>query len=396
MNDYENHAWYCVLNGNRLGPMPWQTLRDRARRGELRHDDLVWAAPFQAAWRPAASVEGLFEEEPAPAARPPLPEAPAAGRPPESPREEHLPRATAPGSRRAFLHVWRRMVQTLFQPFDLARWFSIGFCAWIAQIGGGLPNLQGFVDVEALKRQVEAGTATLSTLAAMLFNTLANTPWLTVAMLVSTVAGLLVAVLFCWLRARGSLMFLHRIHHPHATIREAWQAAGVGALPLFWWRLGLAVLGWFALLAIGFGAAFSLGLGLVRSGNWTGLLGAITLPWALVWGGSLVFLLLVWSTLKSLGFHFMEPYLYRDRRGVWAAWGRVWALCRDYPLEVLRFYALLTIFLLAAGAALMVFMLCSCCLGLLLLLIPVVGAVVMLPLLWLHRGFGAAFLDFGE
>ncbi len=81
MNDYENHAWYCVLNGNRLGPMPWQTLRDRARRGELRHDDLVWAAPFRAAWRPAASVEGLFEEEPAPAARPPLPEAPAAGRP---------------------------------------------------------------------------------------------------------------------------------------------------------------------------------------------------------------------------------------------------------------------------------------------------------------------------
>jgi hypothetical protein len=63
---------------------------------------------------------------------------------------------------------------------------------------------------------------------------------------------------------------------------------------------------------------------------------------------------------------------------------------------VLRFYVLLTIFLLAAGAALMVFMLCSCCLGLLLLFIPVVGAVVMLPLLWLHRGFGAAFLDFGE
>ena len=64
------------------------------------------------------------------------------------------------------------------------------------------------------------------------------------------------------------------------------------------------------------------------------------------------------------------------------------------PLDILPLP--LALGLLAAGAALMVFMLCSCCLGLLLLFIPVVGAVVMLPLLWLHRGFGAAFLDFGE
>ena len=394
MNDYENHAWYCVLRGNRLGPMPWETLRARARRGEIRPDDLVWAAPFQAAWRPAGTVEGLFAGEPAPPTPPPEPAAAwgaADAREAAGGRGPHA----APSSRRAFRQVWQRMVQTLFRPFDLARWFSIGFCAWLAQIGSG-PNLQGLVDVEAFKRQVEAGTASATSLVSMMLDKLASTPLLTAAALAAVVFSLLASVLLCWLRARGSLMFLHRIYRPNATIREAWQVAGPSGRALFWWRLGLGAIGWLALLALGSGAAVSLGLGLLRSRDWAGIGAAVTLPWALVWGGGLVFLLLVWGTVKSLSFHFMEPCLYRDGAGVWAAWQRVWALCRDYPLAVTRFYVLLTLLMLAAGIAVMAFILFSCCLGFFLLLMPVVGAVALLPLLWLLRGFGAAFIDAGE
>lgn len=396
MNDYENQVWYCVLNGTRIGPMPWQTLRERARRGELRRDDLVWAPPFQTTWRRAGSVEGLFDEATEPGARPTVPPAPAPGRgfePLEG--EEELPRPTEPRCRQAFRRVWQRMVYTLFRPFDLARWFSIAFCVWLAWLGA-TPNLQRLVDVKEYQAQIRAGAAPLRTLATMMFDNLLNTPWLSPGMLMVITISALTSVLLYWLRARGSLMFLYRIHHPHATIRQVWNAVESAVLPLFWWRLAIDIIGGFAFTAISLGSAFSLGLGLFRSGNLNGCIGAITLPWALTWGGSMVFLFLVWIAIKSLSFHFMEPYLYRDRQGVPAAWRRVWTLCRDYPLAILRFYVLLVLFLLTAGLALMGFALFTCCLGLLLLVIPIVGAVIMLPLYWMHRGFGAALIDFEE
>ena len=396
MNNYENHSWYCVLQGNRLGPMPWETLRERARRGELRPDDLVWAAPFQNAWRPAGTVDGLFAAAEPESGAPP-PEPPAAWRATDT-RDEATCRGpdAAPSSRRALRQVWQRMVQALFRPFDLARWFSIGFCAWLAHVGS-VPNLQAFVDADALRRQMEAGTLTVSTIANAMLDKLATMPLLSAAVLTGAAFSVMVSVLLCWVRARSSLMFLHRIHHPNAPIREAWQAAGAaGAQELFWWRLALGALGWLALLALGGGAVVSLGIGLLRSRDWAGIGAAITLPWAMLWGGGLAFLLLVWGTLKSLGFHFMEPCLYRDREGVWAAWRRVWELCRDHPLAVMRFYMLLTLLILAGFAVLAGFVFCSCCLGLMLLVLPVVGAMTMLPLFWLHRGFGAAFVGSGE
>ena len=34
-------------------------------------------------------------------------------------------------------HAWRRMKTLLFHPFDLGRWFVLGFTAWLAQLAGG-------------------------------------------------------------------------------------------------------------------------------------------------------------------------------------------------------------------------------------------------------------------
>jgi hypothetical protein len=35
-----------------------------------------------------------------------------------------------------------RARRLLFQPFDLARWFAIGFCAWLARLGGPHSDLE--------------------------------------------------------------------------------------------------------------------------------------------------------------------------------------------------------------------------------------------------------------
>lgn len=394
MAEQDKYEWYCVLNGSRIGPMNWEGLRDRVGRGQLHSSDLVWAAPFGDAWRPAGSVEGLFPEIaaiPLPPPPPPVEEPPAG----TAPEPSVVPDADDDGplsSRRAFRRIWRSMVQALFRPFDIARWFSFGFCAWLANIGGGGPNLQSLIDVEELKASLASGTHSPEQAIDKVFKAFAATPIFTAAILGAIILGVLFAVLFCWLRARGSFMFLHRLEHPKSTVREAWQVAGVTAMPLFWWRLGLGALGWIAILAIVAGAAVSIGLGLVRSGDWAGIGAAISLQWLAVWGGGLVMVLSTWSTLKSMSFHFVEPIMYRHQTGVWDAWQRVGCICRNHPFAILRFFILLSLFWVAAVVAIVLFICCSCCLGLLLLVLPLVGCVALLPILWVHRGIGVEFL----
>ena len=36
--------------------------------------------------------------------------------------------------------AFRRTKWILFQPFDLAKWFILGFCAWLAYLGEGYAN----------------------------------------------------------------------------------------------------------------------------------------------------------------------------------------------------------------------------------------------------------------
>jgi hypothetical protein len=38
-----------------------------------------------------------------------------------------------------------RVKRVLFQPFDLGKWFIIGFCAWLAFLGDGGENMAGWI-----------------------------------------------------------------------------------------------------------------------------------------------------------------------------------------------------------------------------------------------------------
>jgi hypothetical protein len=50
--------WHYSANGAKRGPVSDEALRDLARRGSLRPDDLVWRAPLKD-WIPASQVNGL-------------------------------------------------------------------------------------------------------------------------------------------------------------------------------------------------------------------------------------------------------------------------------------------------------------------------------------------------
>lgn len=57
--------WYYESDGQSMGPVEHRDLAELVRRGMLKPDDRVWHPDFGSEWRPARTVEGLFEVPPA-------------------------------------------------------------------------------------------------------------------------------------------------------------------------------------------------------------------------------------------------------------------------------------------------------------------------------------------
>lgn len=66
-----NNQWYVHINGQQLGPYPWEELRRKAASHELAPSDHVWNQSLSG-WVPAEQVPGLFPAQ----APPPPPAAP--------------------------------------------------------------------------------------------------------------------------------------------------------------------------------------------------------------------------------------------------------------------------------------------------------------------------------
>jgi hypothetical protein len=99
----------------------------------------------------------------------------------------------------------------LFQPFDLKKWFIIGFAAWLANLGrsGGSFNYQ-FNRRDEVQRINDAISQIPHSI--LVFG---------VSLLIFFVLALI--VLFSWLRARGGFMFIDCIVKNRSAITEPWR-----------------------------------------------------------------------------------------------------------------------------------------------------------------------------
>jgi len=223
-------VWYYAVGGERRGPLAFEDLRALALSGQLKPTDLVWQPEFGPEWGEAGQVRGLFE--PDRFAAPPLPEAR-----PDAAAPLTGVAGGRPSSLAAVSQAFARTVATLFKPFDPTRWFSIGFCAWLAYIGTQLSFNPGDKTVLA---KAESGDG-LKVLFDALLDRLSTLSWRSAGIAEISVAAftLLFALLFCKLRSRGDFMFLHRWYRPDAPIRQCWAASRAAGQELFVWRVYL-------------------------------------------------------------------------------------------------------------------------------------------------------------
>lgn len=260
----------------------------------------------------------------------------------------------------------------LFQPFDLGKWFVIGFAAWLATFfsGGGFNYRHRFWNGDWDWQAYHEGPRW----------TFHNTePWVFPVVIVGGLFILALVALMLWLNARGRFMFVDCIVRNRAAIAEPWREYHAEGNSFFVFQLVVA-----------FCSMILVGL------------------FALIWfisshaggffiAGPLLILLFVACVLLAIVFaiivHFMVPVMYRQRCGALEAFRAVWLLVVENP-GVFILFTLFTIVLYIAAAMIGCVLACvTCCIAAL----PYIGTVILLPIVMALYAFSLCFLrQFGD
>ncbi len=273
--------------------------------------------------------------------------------------------------------AFERTRRVLFENFDATKWFTLGFCAWLANMGEELgSNALGQISdggstSEGIRWMEEhAGTLLLIVFAALF---------------VATAAVLLMS----WLRARGVFMFLDGIIHNRGAVSEPWTRFRERANRLFVAHAALGLCATFLLVvpsALGLAIAWDdLARDRFEGGAIMGLMVATF--------GTMIPLLLI----KLAGWllrNFVAPTMYLRDESVMDAWRRVYRDVIRTNLGTIALYFLMRILIAMGVAALMCGMFCVtfCAVA-----IPYIGTVILLPLFVFERSYGLYFLEqFGD
>ncbi|MCP4713352.1 MAG: hypothetical protein GY869_32385, partial [Planctomycetes bacterium] len=129
--------------------------------------------------------------------------------------------------------------QILFKPFDLGKWFILGFCAFLANLcdcggpgNGGNSNRSngGF-------RSFDETTTHVFSWFERNWELILSIGWMI------AVGILMLIVLFMWLSSRGKFMLLDGVVHNRGAVVEPWRKYKDLANSLFLWRFILFILG---------------------------------------------------------------------------------------------------------------------------------------------------------
>ena len=133
-------------------------------------------------------------------------------------------------------HAWRRMKTLLFHPFDLGRWFVLGFTAWLAQLaggysGGGGEKIQLFDDWDEGVFQGWSG-GVLETVRDFF-----DYPWAFMLAGMIFFGILLIWLVVLWLSSRGHFMFLDNLVHSRTEVKTPWSGFSSQGASLFLWQV---------------------------------------------------------------------------------------------------------------------------------------------------------------
>ena len=286
-----------------------------------------------------------------------------------------------------FYRAWKRMELILFKPFNLGKWFALGFTAFLAELlrtgrGGGMNYInKGDLDWDEFFE-----------LPWRIIEWLSQHPIWTVLIIVGVVIAIVLFVVLAWLSSRGMFMFLDNVVHNRSLIVKPWGEFKTIGDSLFLWRLVFSIISF--IIPMGFMVvAFFIARNIYLSEY--GFVSYLMLILACVFIGLLLFLVIGYISMFLN--NFVVPIMYKSGLMVNDAW-RIFLMLFGkhvfhfilYGFFIFGLYILAVIGIIICG-------LITCCCGFILLIIPYIGSVLMLPVSVTFRALSLEFLEqFGD
>jgi hypothetical protein len=282
-----------------------------------------------------------------------------------------------------------RVKTMLFKPFDLGKWFTIGFCAWLAFLGegGGGGGFNNAFNNNNSNNSGSAGDSLRHGYHQARDYVLDNLDWIVPVAAAAVILLLALWLLILWLKSRGQFMFLHCVALDKAEVGEPWNKFGREANSLFWFRLVLGLIGMVLMLPMLAGIAVIIVRMVLRGEpDAAGIMAAVGL--ALIFFAAAI----VYGLIRKFTTDFVVPILFLRGGKCLAAWREFWGLLADNA-GLFTLYILFQIVLgMAIGVIVLGAVLITCCCAGCVMAIPYIGTVLLLPVLVFKRSYPLYFL----
>lgn len=284
--------------------------------------------------------------------------------------------------------AFERMKRELFSPFDLKKWFVIGFTAFLAGFGEfhSSGNLQ--FPNSSFRRRSKVNLEDVLYFPQRAWEWLGDHPGWAAFIGFALFLGFIIGTILVWLSSRGKFMFLDNVIKGGARVAAPWHEYKKEGNSFFFWNFGLGILLFaIAIVYIGY-CIFTLQSIYERTGGGHGLIWPAVLA-----GAGFLSITLVGGFFFILLRDFIIPIMYRDRISTMDAVQKFSGLFSSefahfigYGIFLLVLSILISIGILLIGCG-------TCCIGFVILAIPYIGAVALLPISYTFRAFSVEFLE---
>jgi hypothetical protein len=279
--------------------------------------------------------------------------------------------------------AFERMKKVLFQPFDLGRWFVIGFCAWLATLGerGGFHTGYNFGGHHG------GGANFQDQIRQARDYVMSNLYWIGPVVLGVMALGFVIWMVVLFLSSRGRFMFLHCVALNTAEVRVPWYRYAAEGNSLFWVRLVLAFIGLvLVLLPLAGVVLVVFQMVMHQAPSVGGIFLALLLVLMLV-----VVALACWVVSRVLD-DFIVPIQFLRRSSCTDAWRELKGLLAGNVSNLLVYLLFRIVLAMMITALVLTVVLVTCCLAGCLFAIPYLGTVALLPILVFERAYSLHYL----
>jgi hypothetical protein len=277
-----------------------------------------------------------------------------------------------------------RVKTILFRPFDIGKWFVIGFCAWLAFLGeGGGPNFNfgggqqrgGFSPEEAMRHAKDF--------------VMSNLYWIVPVVITVALIMIIIGFIITWLSSRGRFMFLHCVALNKAEVVAPWHKFRKQGNSLFLFRIVLGLISFaVVMMLIAMLVVIALILFAGRGDpNPLPIILMVLLALCLILPTAIIFALIGKFTRD-----FVVPIMFLREGTCMTAWREFWPLLTGNKGKFAIYILFQILIALAVGIVVMACVCITCCCLGCILAIPYIGTVILLPILIFDRSYSLLYL----